>query len=358
MDIRENIEQLTRRINELALEQSDINRRLLMLMKELDKLKEQAASAEPVARVEQPVETIEFSEPIVAPQQTHKQAPPPPPSAPAPSAKKETSLEELVGKNIASKVGILVTVIGIFIGARYAIEHNLVSPLVRIIAGYVSGAALVVLAIFLKKKYTAYSSVLMGGGIAVLCLITYIAYGYYLLLPQAATFVLMLVFTVAAVYASLVYDKVFIAHLGLVGAYAIPFLLSDNSGRYIILFSYIAIINAGILVLSFRKYWKSLFYVAFAATWLIYLVWRAWIYKEEHFTLALLFSALYFLMFYATFLSYKLVRKLSSCPMLSCFSGWAMNNLTIQRKRRNTSGCLRWRMQLCTSLSVSSSGRG
>jgi|GEM_PF-3677095 len=54
----------------------------------------------------------------MAPQQTHKQASPPP--APAPSAKKETSLKELVGKNIASAVGILVTVIGIFIGARYA----------------------------------------------------------------------------------------------------------------------------------------------------------------------------------------------------------------------------------------------
>jgi len=42
MDIHERIEQLTRRIKELALEQSDINRRLVMLMKKLDKLKEQA----------------------------------------------------------------------------------------------------------------------------------------------------------------------------------------------------------------------------------------------------------------------------------------------------------------------------
>ncbi|HEU4606777.1 MAG TPA: DUF2339 domain-containing protein, partial [Chitinophagaceae bacterium] len=186
---------------------------------------------------------------------------------------------------------------------------NLVSPVVRIMSGYCSGLALVILGVYLKKKYEAYSSVLLGGGLAVLYFITYTAYGYYSLMPQLMAFILMLIFTVAAVYASLIYNHIIIAHLGLVAAYAIPFLLSDNSGRYVVLFSYITIINAGILAISFYKYWKSLFYAAFVITWFIYGVWHLESYRELHFALAFVFRGIFFLLFYATFLAYKLVKK-------------------------------------------------
>jgi uncharacterized membrane protein len=107
----------------------------------------------------------------------------------------------------------------------------------------------------------------------VLYFITYIAFSFYNLLPLEAAFGMMLVFTAGTVYAALLYDRVIIAHLALIGAYAIPFLLSDNSGRYAVFFGYIAVINTGILVVSLRKYWKSLFYSAFALTWLIYITW-------------------------------------------------------------------------------------
>ncbi|MGB8193880.1 MAG: DUF2339 domain-containing protein, partial [Chitinophagaceae bacterium] len=210
---------------------------------------------------------------------------------------------------LTSKVGILITIIGIFIGAKYAIEHDLISPAMRILAGYVSGLVLIGLAIRLKKNYEQYSSVLMGGGLAVLYFITYIAYSFYEMMPQTLAFALMLVFTAGTVYASLLYNQVIIAHLGLVGAYAIPILLSDQSGRFIILFTYIAIINAGILVLSFRKYWKSLFYLAFVLTWLIFGGWFSFKYMPENILPAFIFLSVFFLIFYATFLAYKLVKK-------------------------------------------------
>jgi uncharacterized membrane protein len=311
MDLQEKIEHLARRISELAQQQSATSRMLLQLMDELEQLKKQATAAGSSQATEvdaTPIKTVEYTEPIVPPS---KKTEPYQPNFRSNTArpKQRSSWEEFVGKNLASKVGILVTIVGIFIGARYAIEHNLVSPIVRIVSGYLSGTTLIVLAIFLKKKYEAYSSVLMGGGLAVLYFITYTAYSFYGLLPQLTSFMLMLIFTVATVYASLVYNRVVIAHLGLVGAYAIPFLLSDNSGRYFILFSYITIINAGILVLAFRKYWKSLFYSAFFLTWAIYIAWYLAYYDVEHFTMAFAFSSIFFASFYFTFLAYKLVKK-------------------------------------------------
>lgn len=296
MDTQEKIELLSRRIADMAEQQSNMSRELVELIKELDKLKREAAIV---------VDKV-VTKPLV-PVEIAPSTPPPPPRPPV--QKKSSSFEEIIGKNIASKVGILVTIVGIFIGARYAIEHNLVSPAVRIVSGYFWGAVLVGLAVYFKKKYEAYSAVLMGGGLAVLYFITYTAYGYYQLMPQVLAFTLMLIFTTAAVYGALVYNRVIIAHIGLVGAYAIPFLLSDNSGRYVILFSYISIINAGILVISFRKYWKSLFYSAFVLTWIIYGSWHAFSYNDEHFVPAFVFRNIFFSLFYVTFLGYKLVKK-------------------------------------------------
>lgn len=314
-NIHEKIDDLTRRITELARLQTDVSNQLVQLINELEALKNEASATTAPATeqlVQSAITTVEVHEVIEAPQPP---APLPAPvmqqaTAPASAAGTPTTFEEFIGKNVASKVGILVTIIGIFIGARYAIEHNMVSPVVRIISGYISGAALTGIAIRLKKKYEAYSSVLMGGGLAVLYFITYIAYSFYQLMPQMAAFALMLLFTAATVYAALLCNRVIIAHLAQVGAYAIPFLLSDNSGRYAVFFSYIAIINTGILIVSLRKYWKSLFYAAFVLTWAIYLSWYFFSYRhEKHVFLAWTYLSIFFLLFYATFLAYKIIKK-------------------------------------------------
>ena len=145
---------------------------------------------------------------------------------------------------------------------------------------------------------------------AVMYFITYFAYGFYDLMPQFIAFGLMVLFTVVTVIAALKYNKQVIAHIGLVGAYAVPFLLSKDSGNAAILFTYIATINAGILVLAFKKYWKLLYYSSFLLTWLIYFVWYSESYQiDTHFGLALTYLSIFFVIFYITFLAYKLIQK-------------------------------------------------
>ncbi|MFT3824932.1 MAG: DUF2339 domain-containing protein [Chitinophagaceae bacterium] len=310
--IRQKIEQLTLRINELAGQQTSISKQLIQLVNELEQLKALVAAGETSVPQKSAPVVIEHKEVITAPPRTPEKTAPAT-VTPKPSVQKSKDkgdLEAFVGGNIASKAGILVTIIGIFIGSKYAIEHNLVSPVIRIICGYACGLALTGIAIRLKKKYEAYSAVLMGGGLSVLYFVTYIAYSFYGLWPQYIAFVLMLLCTAATVYAALVYNRVIIAHLAQITAYALPFLLSDNSGKYAVFFSYITIINAGIMVLAFRKNWKTLFNAAFVITWLIFTTWYVMSYEEHlHFTLAFTFLSIFFLIFYITFLAYKLVKK-------------------------------------------------
>ena len=139
------------------------------------------------------------------------------------------NLEKFIGENLISKIGILITILGVAIGTKYSIDHHLISPLTRIILGYIAGLILLGFGVKLKKKYENYSAVLVSGAMAVMYFITYFAYGFYDLIPQFIAFGLMVLFTVVTVIAALKYNKQVIAHIGLVGAYAVPFLLSRDS---------------------------------------------------------------------------------------------------------------------------------
>ena len=249
---------------------------------------------EPVLETEQHVETREDVKPISV---TIK-------------PKSKSSLEKFIGENILNKIGIIITIIGVAIGAKYSIENDLISPLTRIILGYLTAIGLLGFGIKLKKKYESYSAVLVSGSIVILYFITFFAYSFYGLIPQLFTFVLMVIFTAFTVVAAISYNRQIIAHIGLVGAYAVPFLLSDGSGRVEIMFSYMAIINIGILIISFKKYWKSLYYSAFIFTWLIFSFWFFFDYSSElQYGLALTFLTLFFLIFYITFITYKILKK-------------------------------------------------
>ena len=222
----------------------------------------------------------------------------------------KSDLEKFIGENLISKIGISILVIGVGIGAKYAIDHQLISPVMRIILGYLVGAGLLGFAIKLKKKFEDFSAVLLGGSMATMYFITYAAYRFYDLVPNVVAFILMVLFTAFTVAASFYYNRQVIALIGLVGAYAIPFLLSEGSGNVTILFIYVAIINVGILVIAFKKYWKAVYYSSFGLTWLIFLVWYVFEYQtSEHFGVTLSFLSIFFATFYLTFLAYKLLQN-------------------------------------------------
>ncbi len=224
--------------------------------------------------------------------------------------KGKSNLEKFIGENLLNKIGIAITVIGLAIGTKYSIDHNLISPTLRIILGYLFGTGLLLVGMKLRAKYENYSAVLVSGAMASMYFITYSAYSIFELIPQVAAFLIMVLFTIFTVIAALSYNRQVIAHIGLVGAYAVPFLLSTESGDVFTLFTYMSIINAGILVISFKKYWKPLYYVSFALSWVIYFSWYFADYEYiQHFGIAFSFLTLFFASFYITFLAYKLRTK-------------------------------------------------
>lgn len=223
------------------------------------------------------------------------------------------NLEKFIGENLISKIGIIILVLGVGIGAKYAMDNGWISETMRIAFAYAAGIMLIAVAARLKAKYQSFSALLLSGGMAIMYFVTYFAYSQYALFGQPVAFVLMGVFTVLTVVAALVYNRQVIAHIGLVGAYAVPFLLSNNSGNYPFLFAYMAIVNSGILAISVRKLWTPIFYTSSGFTWLIFGGWLAAKYAGgEHFYLALIALAAFFTIFYATKIVHGVVHHQSS----------------------------------------------
>lgn len=317
---QDKINQLLDKLETLLKRQEDFSRDIDNLRIEIDRLrssgieqgleKEESKQNRVIFKKDFEINTLSAS-PEYTQQKQQKQGPSTqavPPNNKSPKIKSD--VEKFIGENLINKIGIAITVIGVAIGAKYSIEHDLISPLTRIILGYLAGLGLLGFGIKLKKKYENYSAVLVSGAIAIMYFITYSAYSFYDLIPQAVAFGLMVVFTAFAVLAAINYNRQVIAHIGLVGAYAVPFLLSEGSGKVAILYTYMAIINIGILLIAFRKYWKPLYYSSFGFTWLIYFSWYISGYQtNEHFALALIFLAVFFTTFYLTFLAYKLLQK-------------------------------------------------
>jgi len=223
--------------------------------------------------------------------------------------KVQFSLENFIGLKLIHIIGIIVLVIGLSIGVKYAIDKDLISEGMRIGLAYGAGLILCLLSARLKSKYLLFSAILFSGGMASIYFTTYGAFVYYSMMPFSIAFIIMILLTVFVVYQALVYNHEEIALLGLVGAYAIPFLISKNSDKPELLFLYITVINIGIIYLGIKRPWKNVGRIAQAVTWVLFLAWAASRYNVKDQWVGYLFMVVFYLLFVFNALSGKISGK-------------------------------------------------
>ena len=216
--------------------------------------------------------------------------------------------ENFIGLKLIHFVGIIVLIIGLTIGVKYAIDIQLISPLIRIVLAYLAGIALFFVSLKLRKDYELFSVILLSGAMASIYFTTYAAFEYYALIGRTVAFALMLLLTLFTVYNSLKYNRQEIAILSLVGAYGIPFFVGSNTGNIFGLFSFIFLVNTGILYLSTKKYWLTLTYLAFFTTWIIYLSLHLVRPGEVYNNINLFFAVAFFILFLVSAVGSNLLK--------------------------------------------------
>src|SRR4030095_4819325 len=185
---------------------------------------------------------------------------------------------------------------------KYGIDQNWIKEAGRVIVGLVAGGILIGIAHRIRNSYRSFSSVLMGGGLTVFYFTIAFAFHQYHLISQTAGFIVMVIISAFAVLLSLYYDRLELAILATIGGFITPFLVSTGQENYIALFTYLCILNSGLMVLAWFKRWPSINIIALFFTTIIY---GSWLIKKMWFDSpvvvpykdAMLFGTLFYLQF-------------------------------------------------------------
>ncbi len=182
-------------------------------------------------------------------------------------------MEKFIGENLINKIGIAILVAGIGYFVRFAIAQEWIGEVGRVLIGVVAGGGLLAVAHRLRARFAAFSSVLVAGGLSVLYFTIAIAFSDYKIFSQTAAFAIMVVITGFAIALAIAYNRVELAVMSLVGGFATPFMVSSGQGNYVVLFTYILILDVGMLVLSAFKKWPLVHWVAYGFTILLFGGW-------------------------------------------------------------------------------------
>jgi uncharacterized membrane protein len=205
-----------------------------------------------------------LSQPVSAPSKPVVSPPPKEPSA---------LWNFFFGGNTLVRVGILVLFIGVSFLLKYAADHGLVPIELRLAGVAAGGIVLLVLGWRLRHRRAGYALMLQGGGIGILYLTVFAALRLYQLVPPTLAFVLLAGMAFFSALLAIVQDSKALAITGAAGGFLAPILASTGGGSHVALFSFYAVLNAGILFIAWFKAWRELNLVGFVFTALIGLAW-------------------------------------------------------------------------------------
>lgn len=162
--------------------------------------------------------------------------------------------------------GVVLALAGLYF-FQYSIEHGLIPPWLRVVLGTAVGLGCVASGeLRARRRYEALANGLIGGGIVVLYAAFWAASIRYHLIGAGLGFVLMIAVTGACTALAYRHSSLVIAMVGLIGGFATPFLLSTGEDRPIALFSYILLLDAGLLFAARRRGWPLVALVSLLGT--------------------------------------------------------------------------------------------
>jgi len=205
----------------------------------------------------------------------------------------------MFGANLVVKVGVVVLFFGVAFLLKYAYERVHVPIEMRLLAVAAGAIALLLIGWRLRESRPGYALALQGGGVGILYLVIFGAFRLFHLLPAPLAFALLVGVAVFSAALSVAQNSLTLAAIGVSGGFLAPVLASTGQGSHVMLFSYYAVLNAGIVAIAWVKAWRLLNVLGFGFTFAIGWMWGAKAYVPEHFATTEPFLVLFFAMYLA-----------------------------------------------------------
>ncbi|HWF89771.1 MAG TPA: DUF2339 domain-containing protein [Pyrinomonadaceae bacterium] len=239
-------------------------------------------------------------EPVAPPPITQPPSPPPTLSA--------FDLESIIGRRWIGWIAVLLILFATAFFLKYAFDNRWIGELGRVSIGIAFGIAMCITGLkYQQRGWRIFSQILTSGGIVLLYLSTYAAFGYYHLVGQTTAFAFLAIMMAETAALALVYNAPAIAIMALIGGLLTPVLLHSDRDQYRSFFTYLVVLDAGTLALL--KHWRGLSSIAYYGTQLLFWAWYNENYHLQKRSAVLAFQAAIFVLFLLAHLLREVLRR-------------------------------------------------
>jgi uncharacterized membrane protein len=214
--------------------------------------------------------------------------------------------EYFSGPNLLVRVGVIVLFFGVAFLLKYAAERTHLPIELRLTGVAVGAMVMLAIGWHLRTKHEDYALVMQGGAIGVLYLTVFSALRLFEVLPAAYALIILTAVGIFSAILAIVQNARSLAILGICGGFLAPLLTSTGAGNHVVLFSYYALLNAGIFGMAWFKAWCPLNLLGFIFTFVISTFWGVTRYQAENFAGTEPFLILFFLFYVGIAVLYAL----------------------------------------------------
>jgi len=199
--------------------------------------------------------------------------------------------------NLVAKLGLLILFLGVSFLLKYVAAQVTVPIELRLAGIALADIGLLAWAWRIRLARPGISLPLQGTALAILMLVTFGAFRLYELLPAGLAFGILFLLTAFTCVLAVLQNAVWLAVFGIIGGFAVPILVSTGGGSHIGLFSYYALLNAGVFAIATKRAWRVLNVLSFGFTFAVATTWGVLRYTPENYLSTQLFLVL-FVLFY------------------------------------------------------------
>lgn len=297
------MEDSQKKLRDLEVQLNELHEREMQLRRDFAELKKQLAPDSQAPIIETKTDAV--SKPILNSVAEKSGEKPADASVPA-----DYNTERYIGENLSGKIGIVIMLVGVALGVKYAIDHSVLSPVMRYAIGNFWGLLFSVSGWVLRKKYPLFGSVLASGGLAVLFLMTWVGFSLQHVLNLPVTYLLLLLLTIASSVMSKISRVQAMAVVALLGGYLVAVFSGNSEKDTIFILVWMGLMNAAMLLLSYYQNWLLLRGLTFVLTWFSFVFLYAFhSHTNQFLNASIFFSFLYYLMGYASSIANYLYHK-------------------------------------------------
>ena len=239
---------------------------------------------------------------------TSQPGPPPVPTVLPSRTINAQELESIIGRRWLGWAAVALILFATAFFLKYAFDNRWIGELGRVAIGVIAGVTLTMLGYrHHTRKWRVFSQILTAGGVVLLYLSTYAAFGYYHLATQKAAFAYITILIAEAAGLALLYDAPAIAVMALIGGFLNPILLRSDRDQYRSFFGYIFALDVGTLALL--KQWPGLSSLAFFGTHVLFWLWYGDNYHPRKLAAVMIFQTAVFLSFLLAHLARRFLKR-------------------------------------------------